>query len=491
MSKAIYCVVLSLVMFAGQAYAKEQTLLFADVLAAAFAKSPDLQASNLQVKIRQSETMQVDGALDMRYGGSMGASNEKAPTTSPFASTETNVSFIAGQVVQPFADGSTLTGTLKYNSAELIYPSTINPAFLPSPNPSYQHQIDLIYRYPLVAGADNPSYTYQKEAGVAEERAARLQISLLKENITAQAIGLYAQFVLNDLSVKLSKDAVFRAKQLLDNQKEREIFGLVEKEERYQTEALLAARKLQLAQAVAAKKSAQTALNRLMYQDANTRLSVKFSSPDIRLQTLASLLEKAEQTRPIFKVLDAQYKAAEARLSLAQSAGDYQLDLVGQIGTRALDGNSGTAFTQGFTLDDRYIALSVEFSDVLGNSANKAAVQKGLLALESIHIERKKVRLDLETEIATLLDTLRSAKVTLKASNVQVKAENKKYRAQVERYKKGRSPTAVVIQFEGDLRAAELRYAIQKVNLGITKYQLALAVGELDALTAQNQGATQ
>ena len=471
--------------------AQAQDLQFSDVLRAAIAQSPDLQASALQVKMRQADGEQADGALDMRYGGSLGLSNEVAPTTSPFAAGETNAAFIAGQVVKPFADGSTLTGTLKYNRAELIYPSSVIPAFQSSPNPLYQHQIDLIYRYPLAAGSGNPNYTYQKEASASDEKAAVLRTALLKEQIAAQAIGLYAQFVLNDLSVKLAKDAVLRAKQLLSNQKMRENFGLVEKEDRYQTEALVAARKLQLVQAMANKQSAQTTLNRFMVQDADTPLSVRFASPKVQLRSVADLFEQAMQKRPVFKVLDAQYQAAESRLSMAQSAGDYQLDVVGQIGTRALDGNGGTAFANGFNpIDDRYIGVSLEFSDVLGKSANKAAIQKGLLALESINIERRKVRLDLETDIAKLVDTLRSGQITLRASKVQVRAEKKKYQAQVARYKKGRAPTSVIIQFEGDLRAAELRYLIQQVNLGVSNYQLALAIGELDALT-QQQGAAQ
>ena len=344
----------------------------------------------------------------------------------------------------------------------------------------------------MVAGSGNPNYRYQKEASAEEEKAAQLRIALLKEQIAGQAIGMYAQFVLSDLSLKLAKDAVLRATQLLENQKKRESFGLVEKADRYQTEALLAARKLQLAQAKAEKRAAQTALNRLMYQEANTPLVVKFNSPKIQLQSVSQMLAKAESKRPVFQVLAAQYKAAEAQLSLAQTSDDYQLDLIGQVGTRALDGNAGTAFTKGFNpVHDRYIGISVEFSDVLDNKSSHAAVQKGVLALEGINIERRKALMDLQTEIATLLNDLHSAKITLKASKAQVKAEKKKYQAEMERYQKGRTPTSAVIQFEGDLRAAQLREAIQRVSLGLTEYKLALAVGELPELLGQTQGDVQ
>ncbi|MDQ7002191.1 MAG: TolC family protein [Ghiorsea sp.] len=460
-----------------------KVLSLSDVLSHVFAKSPDLQSSAVQVDMQRANSQQLDGALDMHYGASAGLSNEIAPTTSPFAPTETNAAFIAGQAVQPFINGSTLTATVKYNRVGLIYPSSVISAFQSKPNPQYQHQIDLMYRYPLAAGSGNPNYTYQKEASLADEKAAKLRIALLKEQIAAQAIGMYAQFVLSDLSVKLAKDAELRATQLLDNQKKRESFGLVEKADRYQTEALVAARKLQLAQAKADKRAAQTALNRLMYQDANTRLAVTFHSPHVQLAAVSKMLEKAKSKRPIFKVLDAQYTAAEAQLNLTQASSDYQLDLIGKVGTRALDGRAGTAFIQGFNpVHDRYIGISVEFSDVLNHQSSRGAVQKSVLVLESINIERHKAVLDLHTEIATLLNDLRSARITLKASKAQVKAEKKKYHAEMERYQKGRTPTSMVIQFEGDLRAAQLREAIQRISLGVIKYKLALAVGELPEL---------
>ncbi|MDX8380811.1 MAG: TolC family protein [Ghiorsea sp.] len=474
-----------------QAYAKGVTLSFDDVLSTVFNNNTQLKTSALQVKMKDAEGNQLDGTLDTRYGGSVGANNEVAPTTSPFAATETNASFLSGQVVKPFTDGSTLTGSLKYTAAKLIYPSSVNPAFQSSPNPLYQHQIDLIYRYPLVQGKDNPSYQYQKDAVEQESQAAMYQTAMLKEQLANQTIGLYAQFVLNDLSLTLAKDATFRARQLLAYQKKQESFGLLEADDRLPTQALIAARKLQEAQAMAAKDAAQTALNRLMNKDGDIPLQLKLNPLQVQLTSVQNMLEQATKNRPVFRMLDAQYGAAESRLSMAQASGDYQLDVVGQIGSRALDGSAGIAFAQGFTLDDRYIGVSLEFSDVLDNKSNRYAIERNVLALEGIQLERRKTHEDLETEIANLNVTLRSAEVTLKAAKRQVLAERKKYKAQMIRYKEGRTTTAVMIQYEGDLRSAELRDLMQEVSLSVTEYQLALALGELPALASMKEGAAQ
>ncbi len=467
--------------FVGQVNAAEpaKPLNFFNMLNEVFEKNPNVQASMLQVDMRTAERNQLEGVLDTRFGGSVGLSDEVKPTTSPFAPSGTSLGFVAGQVVQPFSDGSSLTGTLKYNKSKLTYPNTVNPAFQSSPNPTYQHQIDLIYRYPLVGGAGNPNYHYQKEAGEDEIKAAQLRIAVLKEQLTSQAIGFYAQFILNDLSVKLAQDATLRAEQLLNNQKSRENFGLAEKEDRLQTEALLSMRQFQQVQAMATRDASQTALNRLMHQDGNILLSPKLEPLHMNLRSVADMLDAAEQRRPVFKVLDAQYAAAQARLAMVEAAGDYQLDLVGQVGTRALDGSAGGALVQGFTIDDRYIGLQVEFSDVWGHKANRAAIQSNVLALENIKIERKRMHEDLETELAITRIALLNGEGTLQAALRQVEAEKKKYNGELARYKRGRSSTAVITQFEGDLSAARLRALIQQVNVQVAEYKLALALGEL------------
>lgn len=472
----------------GSGSAWSTTLQFEDVLQLVFERNLDLKASNLQVKMRTAERMQIEGALDTRYGGSFGLNDETKPTTNPYSPSGTSTSFISGDIVKPFSDGSTLTGTINYNKVELAYPSSSNLALQANPNPIYQHQIDLIYRYPLASGAGNPDYHYQAEAGDYSMKAAELSVAMMKEQLASQTITLYAQFILNDLSVEIAEDATLRAKQLLNNQKNRESFGLIEKEDRLQTEALLAARKLQQMQAVAARDAAQTALNRLMFQDADTAIAPTLSVAPSRLRPVASMLGSAEQLRPVFKMLDAQYAAAQARLRMAEAAGDYQLDLVGQVGTRALDGSSGTAFSQGFTLQDRYIGLRLDFSDVLDNQSNRYAIQRSVLDLENIKIERQKILEDLETELASIHATLRSGKLTLKASAQQVAAEKRKYNAELARYNKGRSTTAVITQFEGDLRTAELRYLVQQVSMSMAEYQLLLASGELPALSMRAVG---
>jgi len=462
-----------------------QSISFSDVLNAVYAKHPDLQINNLQIQMRKADSEGIDGALDTRYGGSAGISDEKSPATNAFSPGGTSVAFLSGQVSQSFAGGSQLTGTLNYNRAELTYPT--GSPLLSSLNPVFKHQIDLIYRYPLAKGAGNPSYQFQKEASMQDIQAAQWQVRMVKEQLANQAIGAYFQLKLDDLSLRLAKDAMKRANDLLAYQKQRESFGLIEKADRLQTEALVAARKSQLTQAKAARDMAQTNLNRLMYQDGNIALEPQSDVVSIQRTSHEDMLKRVQFNRPVFKMLDAQYAAAESRLNIAKDADAYQLDVVGQIGSRALEGSGGAALGQGFTLDDRYVALKVEFSDSWQHTSGAAAIQRQLLALESINLERSKMVENFATDIATISDMQRSGELTLRALQQQVIAERKKFEAESKRYQEGRGSTATAIQFEGDLRAAELRTVIQKVALEQAAFRLALTLGELAEVNASNQ----
>jgi len=463
-----------------------QSISFSEVLSAVYAKHPDLQMTNLQIQMRKAESEGIDGALETRYGASAGISDEKSPATNAFSPGGTSVAFLSGQVSQPFSDGSQLTGTLNYNRAELSYPSTVPANFQSTPNPVFKHQIDLIYRYPLAKGAGNPSYQFQKEASLQDIQAAQWQVRMVKEQLANQSIGVYFQIKLDDLSLRLAKDAMKRANDLLAYQKQRESFGLIEKADRLQTEALVAARKSQLTQAKAARDMAQTNLNRLMYQDGNNALEPQSDVVSIQRTSHEDMLKRVQFNRPVFKMLDAQYAAAESRLNIAKDADAYQLDVVGQIGSRALEGSGGAALGQGFTLDDRYVALKVEFSDSWQHTSGAAAIQRQLLALESINLERSKMVENFATDIATISDMQRSGELTLRALQQQVIAERKKFEAESKRYQEGRGSTVTAIQFEGDLRAAELRTVIQKVALDQAAFRLALTLGELAEVNALN-----
>lgn len=461
-----------------------EPISLAKVVHEALSNHPDLPIGRIGISMAEAEKERIDGALDPRVAASLGYSDEKSPTTSPFAANQTQSGNFYGMVTQPLQDGSTLTGSLNYNRTKLNYPLSVPTTFQSTINPIYSHQIDLTYRYPLLRGHGNPAYHEMLDAAEKDTDSARWRVDIIKEGLAAQAIALYFQLAMNELSLKIASDAIARSERLLRYQKYREQFGLIEKADRLQAEALLATRRMEKNSAETEAAQAQTALNRLMMREGSAALSPSTDETVIPTSELAamnveSLLETAHSNRPIFKSLAAKLDAADARLKVARDQHDTQVDLVGQIGSRALDANAGKALGQGFNLKDRFVSVSVELSDTLGGKATHAAIRQAELARQQAVLEEIQAAEAIKSDLSAALSQLQTESKTLEAARARAAAEKRKFAAEMKRYREGRSNTAAIIQFEGDLRIAELQVALHQTTMQMATHQLMLARGTL------------
>lgn len=461
-------------------------LTLSDVLQRTLAQHPDLSLSHIGTAMAETDAMRIEGMLDPQVKGAIGYSDEKTPTTSPFAATRTNISRLSGSITKPLQDGSSLTGMLNYNRAELTYPSSVPPTFQSTLNPAYQNQIDLIYRYPLMRGHGNPAYHQSALATENDIAGTRWQTEMIREQLAEQAISRFYQMAANEISLKLAHDAVRRAERLLEYQKMREQFGLIERAEALQAEALLATRKMELAQAAATLQLSRTALNRLMLEAPGNDITVSTDLYDTRIHTpppLEALMMEATTKRPVFKMLDAQLAANSARLIAAQDTHDAQVDLVGQLGTRALTSTAGKAVGNGLNLNDRFASVSIELSDTIGGNTTRAAIRRAELARQKARIEKEQAMEVLQTTLADLHTQLQTSLLTIDAAEKRATAEKRKFDAEIKRYREGRSNTANIVQFEGELRSAELQAMLQHITAMMAKSRLDLARGILLAPT--------
>ncbi len=466
------------------AVAPAEPISLAHAIRETLAHHPDIAIARLGPEFSKSEQERLDGMLDPRVTARIGASDEKSPTTSPFAANQTQSGQVYGAITKPLQDGSTLTGSLNYNRTKLNYPATVPGAFQSTLNPVYSNQIDLIYRYPFLRGHGNPAYHEMMRAAEKDEASSRWEVEMLKEVLAGQAIMLYYQLAIEELRLDIADKAIARTEKLLRYQKHREQFGLIEKADRLQAEALLATRRMDRSSAEATVKAARISLNRLMSQDGNRAISPLGNEPVIQANilnelTVDQLVKEAVTQRPVFKSLEAKLAAAQARLTAAKDQHDTQVDLVGQVGSRALEGSAGRAAGQGFNLTDRFVSLSVELNDTLGGSATHAGIRQAELARQQVQLEKIQATESLTSDLSTILQQLISGSQTLQAAKLRTKAESQKFNAEMRRYKEGRSNTATIIQFEGDLQLAELQAAIQKSSLQLATYQLELTKGTL------------
>ncbi len=458
-----------------------------EVIAEVLQQHPDMAVSRVDSDIARTEVQSTEGLLDPTVTASISAIQDKTPVSNSFQASKTQRGQIAAGINQPLASGATLSANAAFNSAKQTYSNPVAASFSLI-NPEYRNQIDVTYRHPLLKGADRPDYLYGLMAADAGYQAATINQRIIAHNLSLQALNRYYQLASDDINIRIAEAAVQRARKLLSYQHSREKFGLIEASDRLQAEALLAARKTALSQARARQASDLTALNRLMQRDPAQPIDVitglHFPATPPRLN---EALEASRQLRPEFKALDARLKAAEAQLESARDQDQMQLDLVAQLGTRTLDGKAASALKKSVSIHDHFASLSLEMSDILNRKRPRANLRKAELARERIVTERIQLREIVRNDLANAITAINSGLPTLAAAEAQADIERQKFKAEMRKYREGRTDTATLVQFEGDLSNAELQAELQRLNLELADRQLAWAEGRLQRQSSRNE----
>ncbi|RLL52296.1 TolC family protein [Mariprofundus sp. EBB-1] len=442
---------------------------------------PDLQLNRIDRRIAMTESLNVEGMLDPTVSANIIASEEKVPVSSDFQASETRLGQFSGNIAKPLSNGGTLSANFTYNRIGNAYNSPF-AAQLSRFNPSFKNQINASYRHPIFKGAGRPDYQQSMLAAEAGVDAARQQSLVTMHILSLQAISAFYQLAADDININIAQQAVKRSKKLLNYQRSREQFGLIEKADRLQAEALLAARKTGLQKAKAQRYNDQSSLNRLMLRPSAFEITIHpITARDIHAPSIADATEKALQFRPELQWLNAQMHVADAQLIMALDNDQVQLDVIAEVGTRALADSFGKGVTRGFEANDKryYAALSFELSDVLGRKRVNAAIRKAELNRQRLKAQRIQVVEQINDDISSASSAISAGLPTLAYAKKQVVAEQRKFNAEMKRYRQGRSDTATLVQFEGELLNASLNAELQALSLQLAEKQLYWAQGSL------------
>ncbi len=449
------------------------------VIQTILAHHPDLAVNRVDRAIAATETGQVSGILDPVLTASISASDEKIPTVSDFQPSETRLGSLTGAISKPLASGDTVGVDFTYVRSSQGFKSPF-AAQLARFNPAYRNQVNINYRHPLFKGANRPDYHQALLSAEAGIRQAETQRRVIAHKLALQAINAYYQLASDDINIAIAEQAVQRARKLLAYQRSREQFGLIEKADRLQAAALLAARNTDLQRARSVRLINQNILNRLMLRAGDANIAVRHGQPrPVESPSIDAAITQAKRLRPELQVLQAQMQAADAQLAMARDADQIQLDVVAQAGTRALEKTPASAAAAGFSAHDHFASLSLEFSDPLGRHTANAAIRKAELQRQRIEALRISAMQQIRDDISAAATAIISGQPTLALARKQVTAERRKFRAEMKRYRQGRSDTATLVQFEGELRNADLNAQLQQLTIELAEQQLAWAQGRL------------
>ncbi len=454
--------------------AAAEPITLSDAIREVLATHPDLTISHIQREKAEASVQTIEAQLDPLLGARIGYSDESNPVTNSFSPTGTTSSYLQGQASLPLASGGTLEATAQYSKSKVTAPFPLNP------NPAYRGQIDLSYRHPLMKGAGRPDYHDAKKAAIENSRMARAQDLGTARQLALQTLTRYYTLSRQEITLQLAKESVERAERLLAFQKRQERLGLIEAADRAQTEAFLAARRLDLENSRAQLAAAQTSLARLMQSDTGSPVSTAGKRKRVKAQPIstAAAIDAALAKRPEFVALTARIAAAEAKLHQSMDKDEMMLDIIAQAGTRSQDAKAGKAFNSSFGGQDHFVGIALELGGTVGSEAGRSQIRLAELDRQQALAERRQLEENIKTEISNLLTTIRSEQRTLRAVEEQVTAEQRKYDMEMKRYKNGRSSTATIIQFEGELFSARLQAALRRIVLEQNLLQLAWSMGE-------------
>jgi len=451
-----------------------------EVIAAVLERHPDLSISRTDTAIAAADAQRIESLLDATVSSSITGSNEQIPVASDFQSVEKRTANLQAAISKPLRNGDTLSVQGSYNRTGQDFISPFAAA-LARFNPEYRAQLDITYRHALLRGAKRPDYSLGLQSVEAKTSAAALSERLVARTLALKALNAFFQLAANDINVDIARQAVQRARDVLAYQRSREKFGLIEKADRLQAEALLAARKMDMQLALAQRQTDESALNRLMLKQSNPSIALKL--PPLSLHALMPNIDEIEPQailqRPDIKVIDAQLQAAEADLATVRDIDAMQLDVVAQVGTRSLGSNAGVTATGGLSINDRFASLSLEMQDTLGRNNARAAIRKAELTRQRLSEQRRQTLELIRDDLAAAITAIRTGIPSLSMARRLAIAEKRKYQTELKRYREGRSDTATLVQFEGELRNAELQERLQQLTLQLARHQLLWAKGGL------------
>lgn len=452
-----------------------------EVVRTVLARHPDLAVSRFDPAITATEAQRIEGTLDPTVNARIGYSDDERPVVSDFQPLATRRAEASGSVEKPLAGGGTLSASADYNRTWQDFAASPFAAQLARINPAYRGSLNLSYRMPLLRGAGRPDYSEGLAAAEADTEAARRQRALIARSLGLQALNAYFLLLNDEIGIRIAEVGVERAQQLLEYQSFREEFGLVEAAETVQAEALLATRRLELQEGRAARAADRVALNRLMLRAADAPLEITEEAPEAVAGSAdpGAAFESALDRRPEFDILESQIEAAGARLRVARDTERMGLDLVAEIGTFSLDREAADAAIDVFDTTDRFAGLSLELRETLGDRAAAADLRRAELTRRQLIERRAQTSEQVRDDIADAVTTLQTGSETLRLARARVDAERRKFDVEMERYREGRSDTATVVQFEGELHAAELRAEQQALTVRLAAWQLAWARGTL------------
>lgn len=433
------------------AYA-ESILTAEQVLQLVLQSQPSLEVALLQIERARLETPVAESQLGWVLNGQAGTSRELSFTGVPSDRID-----IGAGVQRKLASGSSVGVDTSYSreDSEVSFFSTF-------PNPANTTKLDFNYRTPLARGAGNPAYQHELISAETGATIAIAERKKLRDQLSFQALNLFYSAALTKARIKNAEAAIDRSRRLKKFIERNIYLGVNEKKDRLQINAQLHGAEADLKSLKVTWEQQRTALNRLMGQPWHMDFTPDLGDlPEVG-DEVDKITEQALGNSHDLVIGRARLETAEAYINRSRDQQRNKLDLVFSVGGRNINGES----TIGAINESDYAGnLRLEFSRSLNRQGVDARLTQAQLDRSITLKQIQDIKMALNYQVNGLLSEISATQAALVDSETRLTSEQKKYKEGNSRYRTGRTDISELLQFENDLRLAQLAVEIKRIEL--------------------------
>lgn len=432
-------------------------------------KDPSVKAAQISAEAGRSLLSEGDTVTGIQLFSQYSYLNDRRPTANPgFQGDRTqNTSFLLGLKQQ------TLWGVQWSLSQNFSHTRIYNASSTAVPVPDYYDmypKLDLVI--PLwrnFAGSETSSFVDQTEQ---QSIARSKQADLAKIQKDIEIETAYYAVATQQQNLEIIKDSLSRAERVLDWTKSRINRNLTDGSDIYQSQAAVAARKIELATAQRSLSEAVTKFNQLRGVDGS-ELNEKLITKDVDLSQL-NLNKLAKKARKDILLKQQQNIANEAAYKAQFEKHKPQLDLSISTLAQGRDTTYESANSKQFTENKDYALVALTFSMPL-NQIAESSYRDGYNKLVLAQQFTEKARLnDERLAWESTVDLAAQLKVQLSTMKDLEVLQKNKADAERDRFNRGRSTLFQVLAYEQDYLSSrsqrnslefQVRQFISQLNL--------------------------
>lgn len=439
-------------------YGQDNVLTLKQGLQHVLENSPEMKLARMQAQSGALEINKAKSKLGWKLNSVISAEQDVS-----FIGAPTDRSSVTAGLSKPLSVGGEieLGAGYTYEDSKFGFSSSF-------PNPSNSSRADISYRLPLGKGRGNVEYHSDLKDAQAQRDAAAFDYLGRQDTMARQFIELYHAAAYTRRRLEHARNSLNRSKRLLQHVVKNERLGISEREDRLQASAKVHTREAELKRLELTWTQQRTALNRMMMQGWNQEFTPAVEVAEYG-PSLEDVLANIRVRDPYVARARAQVEQANAWISNRRDNKRDTLDVIVSVGYRDLSGDLSPDNNNNFQTDydqtDTTGSLSIEYQLGLDKRGVDAELMQSQLAYDVAVQQLAAVEADMEHSVSSMhMEILRNQETVI-AQQARFNAENDKFKDGIFRYRDGRIDTTRLLQYEDDLRAAELTLSKEEIEL--------------------------